>query len=511
MHLRTLIFIIGVLAGVIIGESSSFGSEIAVLAILISIIQGAIYFFERKNVKTEKLYLCLFTILISIGLFTGIIREQLSVQKDNFTCAACTFTAKVISTPEVKDTYQVFNIHPEVNNKNIYDVEVKTPLYPKYKAGDRLQISGKVSEPKAILPHNDSNSFDYVSYLKTKNVGSEMFYPKVEILPSDGITFQERLISLKESLISKLETYVSAPASSLASGMLFGKSSMPIELTNTFRIAGLSHIIVLSGFNIAVVISFILFIFAFIPLTLRIIFAGSAVVIFILAVGGEASVVRATIMAFIGLLATLIGKEYVAKQALIISLLLIVMYEPYSLLHDVSLHLSFLATAGIIYLSPVFQIIFNKIKSESFRSLITTTLSAYIATLPYILFTFGKISMYALLSNVIALPLVPATMLLSFLVIVSSYIWGGFGVLFGFVTTILANVIIWVAQVTEKMPYSYIPLQINFYSMIMLYILIVLTLTYVYKKKNNKENETLQTENVLISGVIAYSTVENRE
>jgi len=72
-------------------------------------------------------------------------------------------------------------------------------------------------------------------------------------------------------------------------------------------------------------------------------------------------VIRATLMSFVGLLAMLLGRAYVAKQALILSLLAIVMYEPYALMHDVSLHLSFLATAGIVYLSEPLEIFLRTI------------------------------------------------------------------------------------------------------------------------------------------------------
>jgi competence protein ComEC len=138
---------------------------------------------------------------------------------------------------------------------------------------------------------------------------------------------REKLGRWKENLISRIEMYVSSPASTLASGMLFGASSVSRELAQTFRTAGLSHIIVLSGFNIAIVIASILFVLAFLPLFLRITLASISVIVFIIMVGAEPSVVRATLMAFIGLLAMLVGREYVARHALILSFFVIVMYE----------------------------------------------------------------------------------------------------------------------------------------------------------------------------------------
>ena len=70
-------------------------------------------------------------------------------------------------------------------------------------------------------------------------------------------------------------------------------------------------------------------------------------------------------------------------RALFVSLLCIVMYEPYALLHDVSIHLSFIATMGIVYMSGVLQTVLSRyVSSRYFVEICATTLAAYIATLP---------------------------------------------------------------------------------------------------------------------------------
>jgi competence protein ComEC len=296
---------------------------------------------------------------------------------------------------------------------------------------------------------------------------------------------------------------IASPASSLASGMLFGEETSSKELKDTFRVAGLSHIVVLSGFNIAIVIGFVLFVLRFLPLFVRIGLASLSVIIFVCMVGAEASVMRATIMSFIGLLAVVVGRQYVAQQALLISFLCIILYEPYALTHDVSLHLSFLATAGIVYGTTIVDsLIPSRVTSRSLRELTSTTCAAYIATVPYLMYTFGSVSLYALFANMLALPLVPIGMFVSFLTLVVSYCAPALALSIGFVTSTLLDVIVMIARVTAELPFASFGVSLSFTSMVVCYgVLIAGSVIYTHKKKN----ETWQTtEAGNLTGVISY-------
>ncbi|MEI6810621.1 MAG: ComEC/Rec2 family competence protein [Candidatus Nomurabacteria bacterium] len=539
-HLKTLILVGGICLGISIGEISKIASEVAIFAVILFLIQVGIYFGERKRKQmsdavgvTHLFSFPLITILFSLGLFLGILRVQLVEEKVNYICeVSCTFDAKIISSGEIKNDYQVFNVHPIDATSptslisygvasEVLDIQIKTPLYPKYKIGETLKLSGKVLAPEILPSHGEKKSFDYSSYLMAKNIGSEMFYPKIELINSETNSLAGVLGRLKENMVGKIDLYVSSPASSLASGMLFGNSSISKELNQTFRVAGLSHIIVLSGFNIAIVISFILFVFAFLPLLIRVSLASLSVILFVIMVGGEASVVRATLMAFIALLATVIGREYVAKQALIISLFLIIIYEPYALLHDVSLHLSFLATAGIVYLSAPLESIckkyFVRLSSQTFLSTFSTTLSAYIITLPYLMYTFGSVSIYALISNILVLPFVPIAMLVSFLVVSNSYVSHFLALFFGYIDSLIINFMIWIAKAIELLPFSYLSFQISLLEMFTIYFFIVIIIGFILKKistisflsvkqndlKIKNETERLKSEGVL-TDIISY-------
>lgn len=485
MHGKTITFGAGIVLGIVAGFSSLYATEVALTALILFVLQLSIYLFERKK-KSIGFLFSLYTILFALGLVVGILRVQFLEEKTPFVCeVSCTYDARIVSSPETKDVYQTVVVRPLENTNDMYDVQLRLPLYPRFERGETVRVSGKVTVPGVIAPHGEKKSFDYAAYLHTKDVGSEMMFPKVEVLDTEAHTVPDHLGRWKEDLVVRTNTFVSSPASTLATGMLFGNSSMSQELKDTFRAAGLSHIVVLSGFNIAIVITSILFVFAFLPLFLRIALASLCVIIFVTMVGGEASVVRATLMAFVALLATLVGRAYVAKQALTLSLLSIILYEPHALLHDVSLHLSFLATAGIVYASePLKNLLERKITSPTFVELLTTTLAAYFATLPYVMYTFGTVSIYALLANMIVLPFVPFAMLLSFIVVVLSYMSNTLALVVGYMDTLLLDLILFIASIVTRLPYASLQVTLPFVGMILLYTLLGLSLIYVVRRKN---------------------------
>ena len=522
VHTKTLLFVVGTLCGIVLGEVSVSSTEVALAALALLFIQSAIIgvrsFYERKikmmggaDGTTHHFNFPLIIILFTLGLSLGIVRSQLAEEKFPLVCeSSCVFTARVTNSPEEKGEYQIFSVEAQGEERDVYDIQIKSPLYPKYHIGQTLVVSGRVTVPKNVMPHTDSknvtSSFNYESYLHTKNIGSEMLYPHIEIVGIENESLSDVLRKQRENFVGRIHTYVSSPASEIAAGMLFGVSSVSKEILQTFRASGLSHIIVLSGFNIVIVISSILFVLGFLPLLIRTAFATLSVILFVLMVGPTPSVVRATLMALVALLALSLGRSYVAKQALILSLFAIVMYEPNSLMHDVSLHLSFLATMGLVYMSSHLEVLVKKyvsiLSNRTLREIIVTTLAAYFATLPYVMYTFGKVSVYALVANVLVIPFVPLAMLLSFLSLLSSYVSETLGVMFGFMDTLLVNFMIGVARSIEVLPFSTISFSLSFPYMFLMYIIILISVKYFQVSQSNETQHT--NDSGKFSEIISY-------
>lgn len=497
-HLKTLIFLLGLIGGIVVGEKSPFATEIVIFSAIALLVEGVVYFWSKRKGAGSSVALTL--LLLSFGIIVGGMRTQFTEEVPRFICeSVCQVEATVERKGDTKDTYQTFDVRVD---EDALLVRVRAPLYPEYRVGDRLELSGKITVPENFVPHDGKKSFDYVSYLEINRVGSEVYYPKITALDPVEHTLKQRLQLFHEKLISQVMAHVTEPASYLASGMLLGVSNFSSELLETFRVSGLSHIVVLSGFNITILIVFILILLRPLPVSVRVVAASLVVVIFVIMVGGGSSLVRASGMAFVSLLALLFGRGYVATQALLVSLIAILLYSPMSLFYDASLHLSFLATSGIVYGYESLERVFSKRLPKSASELLAATVAAYVSTLPYILYTFGTFSLYGVISNLLVLPLVPLTMSFTALTILMSFLHPILATLFGVITGILGDVIIFFARVVERLPMSSTSVSISSNMMVLLYIAIVLLFVFL---RTREENETAETkEGEIISPVMRF-------
>lgn len=497
-HLKTIILVLGVVFGIVIGERSLYATEIVVMTSVTFLVELFICLVSKKRGRVS--FVSVIIILLSVGVALGIVRTQFVEEKGSIVCvSSCQVSGQVVRKGDTKDTHQVFDV--QVEEGSLY-VRVRMPLYPTYQVGDDLLLEGLIREPENLTPHNGEKTFDYGMYLYLHAVGSEMYYPKVTVIPSKEKSFKSTLQLFTASLVSRIDMHLKQPASYLASGMLLGVTNFSEELTERFRVAGLSHIVVLSGFNITILIVFVLFLLRPFPVTIRALAASVLVITFVVMVGGGSSLIRASAMSGIALLALLFGRGYVAHQALLVSFLLIVLYTPRSLLYDVSLHLSFLATSGIVYGYDVFEKYFDGRLPKSINELLSATLAAYIFTLPYTLYTFGVFSVYAVVANLLVLPLVPLTMSFTVLTLLLSFMSTPLSVVLGLIATFLSSCILFLASVVEDLPFAKVAVYISFETMLTMYLIIILLVLFLRTWKKNETAETKGEE--IVSPIIRF-------
>ena len=197
----------------------------------------------------------------------------------------------------------------------------------------------------------------------------------------------------------------------LLSGLTTGDTSSMSPVTEEqLRRAGLSHLVAVSGSNVAIVVGATALMVSRLALILRVVACGLALGLFLLVVGPEPSVLRASVMGTVALLALAVGRRTEPLHALGLALIVLLSLRP-GLVHSVGLHLSAAATAGIILFSGRIRGALGGL--PSFVSLVlAVTLAAQFAVAPLLVGTFGELSLVAPLANLLAVPAVaPATVL----------------------------------------------------------------------------------------------------
>jgi competence protein ComEC len=150
-----------------------------------------------------------------------------------------------------------------------------------------------------------------------------------------------------------------------------------------------------------------------VALPIRIVACGLTLGLFVLVVGPEPSVLRASVMGTVGLLALAAGRRTEPLHALGLALIVLLGLRP-GLLSSVGLHLSVAATAGIVLFSGRIRDGVSKLGGwPRFVSLaLAVTLAAQFAVAPILVGTFGELPLVAPLANLLAIPAVaPATVL----------------------------------------------------------------------------------------------------
>lgn len=284
-------------------------------------------------------------------------------------------------------------------------VQVWLPRYPPARAGDLWEISGNLDEPD-----DSTEDFSYSSYLASKNVFSVMYRGSfIHTNERSPTTIKILFWRIGDILRGRIEKTLPEPHASLLSGMLFGFRSGQFEhFSVALQRTGVSHVIAASGYNVAVVTSFISKVTAKFHRRIGIILSVIGIWCFALIAGGSVPVVRAAVMSTYSCIGLLLGYSTPVHVALWLSMALFLCGDP-SVIGDVSFQLSYASTAGLIYLSPLVEGFFP----DSLRILKETagvTLSAICATAPLSLVHFGMFSVVALAVNMIVLPLVAPAM-----------------------------------------------------------------------------------------------------
>lgn len=203
-------------------------------------------------------------------------------------------------------------------------------------------------------------------------------------------------------------SYMENKSRALFSGMLFGDiSEMDEEQQIEFRRAGLTHIVAVSGSNLALIVVPVIYMLSW--LKLRKVFQMAIILVIIVlyafATGLEPPILRALVMTVAALTGLFFVGQKNSLSFLSVACFILLAWDPF-LVSNPAFLLSFSSTLGLILLMPSLMRVLSLIPgwlSVPFA----TTLSAQIFVIPVAAYFFGEISLASFFANVLAAPLVP--------------------------------------------------------------------------------------------------------
>ncbi|MBI2502694.1 MAG: DNA internalization-related competence protein ComEC/Rec2 [Candidatus Latescibacteria bacterium] len=281
--------------------------------------------------------------------------------------------------------------------------------------GDRLTLSGRLQRP---APARNPGAFDYRAFLELEQIHFLLALRRPEQLVAidkrPGPWLWERVVlPVRHSVEQSITRNLSGGPAGLLLGVLLGeKYALPDELRADFRLTGLTHALVVSGLNVALVVLFFLTAFKLcrLPERLALVLTLVAVALFALVTQLQAPVVRAGLMAGALLLGRLCGRPGEVYNGLGLAALIILVWQPASLL-SLSFQLSFVVTLSLVGLSQPIAALFpaswrsHPWAGEWVLMPLCACLAAQVGTAPLIAYHFNQFSPISLVSNLVVLPL----------------------------------------------------------------------------------------------------------
>jgi competence protein ComEC len=435
------------------------------VAIFSLIFSGLVFVFRNFLAGSRSMIIILAIFLFSFAL--GILRYDLkdsNKEKVSGTLATLVgqkvnVTGIIVDEPNIKEENARLTV--KVNSTKIL---VSTSLFPKFKYGDLIKVQGKLEQPENFTS-TSGNDFDYVGFLAKDDIFYEISFAHTELVSSGhGSYTKEKLFAFKNAFMSRINYLIKEPESSLLGGLLLGaKNSLGKEWQDNFRKAGVSHIVALSGYNITIVAEGIMLALSFLPRMLSLSAGALGIFLFAIMTGGSATVLRASIMALLVLLAKATGRIYDVVRALFVAAMFMLIQNPKILVFDISFQLSFLSTIALIFVSPIIEKKFLfitekypsiKLGTGKLREMVLATVATQIFVLPFIFYKMGMISLVSLPVNLLILPLIPIIMFLGFLTGMIALVSNTLALPFAWLSSLLLSYELTVIKFFADIPFS---------------------------------------------------------
>jgi len=314
--------------------------------------------------------------------------------------------------------------------------------------GDRIEFYGKIYPVKG---RESPGGFNYQRYLNLKGIHGIVYLSTLLDVRIDKRNRFEIITAadkIRGVILASLQKNLAPTTSALAAGFLIGETrNIPGNIYSWFRDSGTMHLLAVSGSNVILVIIFFTFLLKPFKISRnkRTLFLLLVLLMFTLISFGEPSVVRASLMASLVLVAGLIGRRYDLNNIIAMTAAIILLFDP-TQLFDVGFQLSFVTAWGLILIVPLFHNRLEKFHNRFwYRYLFLPVLVSFVAQIssgPLIALYFQRLPVISVVANLVIVMLTSVAVIGTLSVLIADLILPILGLFVGSIVNKILELII---------------------------------------------------------------------
>ncbi len=328
---------------------------------------------------------------------------------------------------------------------------------PTFSYGDRLEIIGI---PESPAEAGNPGDFSYRKYLQSKGIQLVINSWKGSGVQRTGIGSLNYVLDtcfkFRGLLISILNSSLAENYAPIMEGILFGSAGrIDYQTQNDFALSGVIHILSVSGYHMALLAGACLVLGNLFGLTRSAqTFVTIAVTLFYaIMTGFTPPVARSAVMIWTLLMARVLRRHYDWQSSMSLAAFIILLLDPQSFF-TAGFQLSFIATWGIFYLTPIIKprLAFIPYIGKA----VSVTLAAQLAVLPVTSYYFSYFSVISVISNLVIVPLVSLAMLTGSAAIFGGMVWIPIAEIINVSTAFILELVLNLAHILADLPFSII-------------------------------------------------------
>lgn len=370
-------------------------------------------------------------------------------------------------------------------------------LYNSLKPGNVVSIFGTYYKGRE---KRNPGEFDYNDYLYSKGITGLVLInssKNIKVL-SASINHVKNLIYQARKVIDEnLKTYHDEKTASLLRGLLLAdRGEISYETKTQFINAGVIHVLAVSGLHVGYIVLIFILIFGRLNLILRSTMTIIGLVLFMLITGVPPSVFRATVMAAVIIIAYTSNRSTNLFNSLAIAALIILSINPGEI-YNPGFQLSFAAVLSIGVIFPLLERWINRfrIRNKLVKYILLfagVSLSAQVGTIPLTLIYFGKVSVIAVLTNLIVIPAIGVIIGIAIFTLFLSALIPFIAVYFAAANDLISFLMLSLIEFSGKLNFSHLVIQqYSVQDSIIFYLLISFLLYSVLRFKSTLKKSIL--------------------